>query len=230
MTFRLEEVVPWGRSFDEYRRMFGLSEKDLDGRILGIADGPASFNSGLTKRGGKIVSADPLYRFSREEIRNRIDQVFDTVLDQTRKNIHEFVWKTIPSVEVLGQTRLSAMKEFLEDYPRGLEEGRYIESSLPDLPFEDQEFGIALCSHYLFLYSPHLSLNFHLRSIRELCRVAQEVRIFPLLELGAIPSRHLDKIQKKLQEQKYTVSIIPVDYEFQRGGNLMMKVKNDAVV
>ena len=230
MSFRLEEVVPWGRSFEEYRRMFALSDKDLSERILGCADGPASFNSGLTKRGGKIVSVDPLYRFSREEIRNRIDQIFETVLGETRKNAHEFVWETIPSVEILAQTRRKAMDEFLNDYSKGLEKERYIDASLPELPFRDKEFELALCSHYLFLYSPHLSLDFHLQSIRELCRVAREVRIFPLLELGAVSSRHLDEIQKKLREQEYTVSILSVDYEFQRGGNRMMKVRNDATV
>ena len=230
MAFHLEEVVPWGRSFEEYRRMFALSDKDLSERILGCADGPASFNSGLTKRGGKIVSVDPLYRFSREEIRNRIDQIFETVLGETRKNAHEFVWETIPSVEILAQTRRKAMDEFLDDYSEGLEEERYIDASLPDLPFREKEFELALCSHYLFLYSPHLSLDFHLQSIRELCRVAREVRIFPLLELGAVSSRHLDDIQKKLRKQEYTVSIVPVNYEFQRGGNRMMKVRNDATV
>ena len=230
MSFRLEEVVPWGRSFEEYRRMFALSDKDLSERILGCADGPASFNSGLTKRGGKIVSVDPLYRFSREEIRNRIDQIFETVLGETRKNAHEFVWETIPSVEILAQTRRKAMDEFLDDYSKGLEKERYINASLPELPFREKEFELALCSHYLFLYSPHLSLDFHLQSIRELCRVAREVRIFPLLELGAVSSRHLDEIQKKLREQEYTVSILSVDYEFQRGGNRMMKVRNDATV
>ena len=230
MAFRLEEVVPWGRSFEEYQAMFALSDKDLSGRILGCADGPASFNAGLTKRGGKIVSADPLYRFSREEIRNRIDQIFETVLGETRKNAHEFVWETIPSVEALGRTRREAMDDFLDDYPEGLDEERYLDASLPELPFREKEFDLALCSHYLFLYSPHLSHDFHLRSIRELCRVAREVRIFPLLELGAVPSRHLDEIYKKLQEQEYTVSIIPVEYEFQRGGNRMMKVRNDATV
>ena len=230
MAFRLEEVVPWGRSFEEYQAMFALSDKDLSGRILGCADGPASFNAGLTKRGGKIVSADPLYRFSREEIRNRIDQVFENVLGETRKNAHEFVWETIPSVEVLGRTRREAMDDFLDDYPEGLDAERYIDASLPELPFREKKFELALCSHYLFLYSPHLSHDFHLRSIRELCRVAREVRIFPLLELGAVPSRHLDEIYKKLQEQEYTVSIIPVEYEFQRGGNRMMKVRNDATV
>ena len=205
-------------------------KKDLSERILGCADGPASFNTGLTKRGGKIVSADPLYRFSREGIRNRIDQVFETVLDETRKNAHEFVWETIPSVEELGRTRREAMDDFLDDYLEGLDQERYIDASLPELPFREKEFDLALCSHYLFLYSPHLSLDFHLRSIRELCRVAQEVRIFPLLELGAVPSRHLDEIQEKLQEPEYTVSIVPVEYEFQRGGNRMMTVKNDPTV
>ena len=228
MAFRLEEVVPWGRSFEEYQAMFALSDKDLSERILGCADGPASFNSGLTKRGGRIVSADPLYRFSREGIRNRIDQVFETVLDETRKNAHEFVWETIPSVKALGRTRRQAMDDFLDDYPKGLDQERYIDAALPELPFREKEFDLALCSHYLFLYSPHLSLEFHLRSIRELCRVAREVRIFPLLELGAVPSRHLDEIQEKLHEPEYSVSIVPVEYEFQRGGNRMMKVKNDA--
>jgi len=87
MGFRLEEVVPWGRSFEEYTGMFALTDRDLEERILGCADGPASFNAELTWRGGRVVSVDPLYRFSGEEIRNRIGQVFETVLDQTRKNV-----------------------------------------------------------------------------------------------------------------------------------------------
>jgi hypothetical protein len=230
VVFTLNEIVPWGRSYEEYRDMFALSDKDLSERILGCADGPASFNAVLTRRGGKIVSVDPLYRFSRKEIRSRIDQVFETVLTETRKNAHEFVWGTISSVGALGETRRKAMDDFLDDFPEGLGEERYIDASLPELPFREKEFDLALCSHYLFLYSPHLSLDFHLRSIRELCRVAREVRIFPLLELGAVPSRHLEAVQKKLREQEYTVSIVPVDYEFQRGGNRMMKVNNDSVV
>jgi len=35
--FKLNRVVPWGRSFDEYRRMFALSDCDLRGRVLGCA-------------------------------------------------------------------------------------------------------------------------------------------------------------------------------------------------
>lgn len=45
MPFTLENIVPWGRSLDEYISMFQLSGKDLDAKILGCADGPASFNA-----------------------------------------------------------------------------------------------------------------------------------------------------------------------------------------
>lgn len=223
MAFRLEEVVPWGRSFEEYAGMFALANEDLEKRILGCADGPAGFNAELTKRGGRIVSIDPLYQFSRDEIRLRIDRVFDTVLDETRKNAHEFVWTNIRSVEDLGRTRRDAMNAFLEDYPRGAREGRYREAGLPGLPFKDREFGLALCSHYLFLYSPHLAEEFHLQSIRELCRVAGEVRIFPVLELGAVRSRHLDPVIDRLSREGYRIALEEVPYEFQRGGNQMMR-------
>ena len=107
-AFTLNEIVPWGRSYEEYWEMFALTEKDLEEKILGCADGPASFNATLSARGGTVVSVDPLYRFSGEEVQSRIDQVFDTVLNETRKNAHEFVWTTILSVDNLGQTRRKA--------------------------------------------------------------------------------------------------------------------------
>lgn len=225
MAFTLNEIVPWGRSFSEYRKMFALTDTDLEERILGCADGPASFNAGLTAQGGTVVSIDPLYRFSQEGIRERIGQVFETVLDETRKSAHEFIWTTISSVDHLGEIRRQAMEAFLEDYPRGLEEGRYLDSSLPELPFKTGEFGLAVCSHYLFLYSPHLSHDFHLQSIRELCRVAREVRVFPLLELGAVPSRHLESVMDCLTREGYRVAVEAVPYEFQRGGNRMMCIE-----
>jgi hypothetical protein len=41
VILRLSEVIPWGRSFEEYRRMFALTDEDLAGRILGCGNGPA---------------------------------------------------------------------------------------------------------------------------------------------------------------------------------------------
>jgi len=224
MPFTLEKVVPWGRSFDEYVAMFALSERDLHARILGCGDGPASFNSLLTQRGGRVVSVDPIYEFSAEQIKARIAQTYDTMIEQTRKNLHEFLWTTIRSVEELGRLRMSAMEEFLSDYPKGRQEGRYQAGSLPALPFGDGTFDIALCSHFLFLYSEQFSLDFHVRSIVELCRVSREVRIFPLLELGAVTSRHLEGVVGALENLDYAVTIEEVPYEFQRGGNRMLVV------
>jgi ubiquinone/menaquinone biosynthesis C-methylase UbiE len=80
------------------------------------------------------------------------------------------------------------LNDFLDDYPAGRAHGRYIDAELPDLPFSDLSFDIALCSHFLFLYTTQLGDSFHRRAIREMCRVAREVRIFPLLALGAVPS------------------------------------------
>jgi SAM-dependent methyltransferase len=225
MSFTLSQVVPWGRSFDEYVAMFALTEAELDGRILGCGDGPASFNAALTRRGGHVVSVDPLYRFAADDIRERIRQTGAEVLEQTRKNAHEFVWTSIRSVEELGRRRAAAMEEFLSDYPAGVAEKRYVEGELPHLPFPDGVFDLAVCSHLLFLYSQHLSADFHVESIRELCRVAGEARLFPLLELGTRPSRHVDAVRARLTAAGYSVSIRSVPYEFQRGGNQVMSVQ-----
>lgn len=118
MPFSLDQVVPWGRSFDEYVRMFALSEVDLGKRILGCADGPAAFNAELTRRGGKITSCDPLYHFGATEIEAHIGACFDTVLEQTRANQEGFVWSdAIPTVEALGDVRRRL--EDLAAYPLG---------------------------------------------------------------------------------------------------------------
>ncbi len=225
MAFTLDKVVPWGRSYDEYVAMFALSQADLGGRILGCGDGPAAFNSALTKRGGRVVSADPAYQFSADEIRGRIAATYPEVMEQTRRNRHEFVWRNIPSIAALGRVRMAAMEEFLADYPVGRREGRYVAAALPDLPFSEGEFDLALCSHFLFLYSGHLSEEFHVRSIAELCRVAREARVFPLLELGAVKSRHLDSILARLASEGFNAQVESVPYEFQRGGDRMLSVR-----
>lgn len=45
------------------------------------------------------------------------------------------------------------------------------------------------------------------------------------MELGGKKSRHLEKIIDKLDKDNFEVSIEKVPYEFQKGGNKMMKVK-----
>lgn len=68
MVMQLEKVVPFGRSLDEYRQMFALSEDDLEQDIVGVGDGPASFNAEMHALGKRVVSIDPLYMFSAGDI------------------------------------------------------------------------------------------------------------------------------------------------------------------
>jgi SAM-dependent methyltransferase len=225
MTFQLKEVVPWGRSFDEYTAMFDLKEDDLGKRILGCADGPASFNAELTEKGGTVVSVDPLYGFSSEMIRQRIDETYEEVLAQTRNNMDGFVWTSIPSVETLGEIRMAAMTRFIDDFEQGGKDGRYIPGSLPDLCFPNNKFDLAICSHFLFLYSGQLDKGFHLHAISEMCRVAREIRIFPLLQLGSKPSPHVPGVISYFSESGFSVDIVKVNYEFQKGGNEMLRIR-----
>jgi hypothetical protein len=83
--FTLDRVVPWGRSFDEYRRMFSLTEADLRLRIVGCGDGPASFNAEATRRGVSVVSVDPIYRWDVAQLEERVTATYDEILEQTRR-------------------------------------------------------------------------------------------------------------------------------------------------
>jgi len=85
MPFELKDVVPWGRTFEEYRSLFSLTSNDLDLYILGCSDGPAGFNATMKQLGKKCISIDPLYQFTKGEIQNRIDKSFSDVLGQVRK-------------------------------------------------------------------------------------------------------------------------------------------------
>lgn len=225
MGFTLDTVVPWGRSYEEYVTMFGLTEADLKLRILGCGDGPAGFNAELTKRGGTVVSVDPIYAFDAAQIKSRIAETYETVMVQMRKNSSDYMWNVISSVEELGRVRMAAMDTFLSDYETGKNDGRYITGELPSLPFERGTFDIAISSHFLFLYSEHLSADFHLRALREMLRVAREVRVFPLLALDGSKSPHVSFVAKRLAHYAYSVEVKRIPYEFQRGGNEMLVIK-----
>ena len=222
--FHLESVVPWGREYDEYNEMFGLDALPHPLSILGCGDGPASFNAEGTAQGLDIVSCDPLYRFSAEEIRNRIEEVRKEVLRQTRLDAEAFLWTRFRDVDHLGEVRLRAMNRFLEDYEPGRARGRYVEASLPALPFADDQFDLALCSHFLFLYSQQFDFDFHLAAVRELLRCAPKVRVFPVLQLGGEPSPYVDDLCDVLRSEGVSTALVETDYEFQRGGRHRLEI------
>ena len=177
------------------------------------------------RRGGTILSFDPLYAYDVHDISKRINDSFDDVMRETRNNMDEFVWKHIRSIDELGEVRMKAMRAFLKDYPQGKAERRYLPESAPILSFPDKSFDLCVCSHFLFLYSDHLDHDFHIDAISELCRVSREIRIFPLLQLGSVPSPHVQAVNEHFRTREYDVMQVQVPYEFQRGGNKMLRIK-----
>jgi hypothetical protein len=225
MGLRLEQVVPWGRSLGEYVRMFNLTDNDLRCKILDCGGGPASFNAENTRRGNSVISCDPLYQFSATEIQQRIDATYPIIVQKVEAAKDNFLWTTFQSPEQMAQTRKLAMQQFLDDFPKGLQATRYQAHALPELPFPDKQFAFALCSHLLFTYSEHFSYEFHLASVLEMCRVATEVRIFPLLvNMTGERSPFVEPLMAALTEQGYAPHIRRVAYEFQQGGNELLQI------
>ena len=223
--FTLDQVVPWGRSFAEYQQLFALSTADLEGRILGCGDGPAAFNAeaDAPRHTRRLVRSAVCVQPGRDRGRGS-SATCDTVLEQTRRNADQFVWgHGIASIDELGEVRMRAMRMFLEDYDAGREAGRYVEAGLPVLPFADASFDLALCSHLLFLYSARFDEAFHRASIREMCRVAAEVRVFPLLALDGSRSPFVDACVSEARAAGSEAETVRVHYEFQRGGNEMLR-------
>ncbi|MHC5774734.1 SAM-dependent methyltransferase [Nostoc sp.] len=226
MGFQLKDVIPWGRSMEEYVKMFDLTPEELKLTILDCAGGPASFNAEMTAQGYKIVSCDPIYQFTADEISNRIEDIYQTVIDGVKANREDYVWQNIQSPEQMGQIRMAAMQKFVADLLLGINERRYITDELPVLPFETHQFDLALCSHLLFTYSDQLSEEFHLASVLEMCRVAKEVRIFPLLKISGEASPHLKPVISELQQRHYSVEIKQVPYEFQKNSNQILRINS----
>jgi hypothetical protein len=90
----LKSIVPWGRSFEEYKKMFSLSDADLKKKILGCGDGPASFNAELTALGGNVISIDPVYQFDASSLKARIDEAYNEVMPQAHTNKDKYIWES----------------------------------------------------------------------------------------------------------------------------------------
>jgi len=229
MAFELKNTVPWGRNLEEYSKIFDLIDEDFSCRIISFGDGPASFNSEMTKLNRSVVSIDPIYQFSKDELKQRIAETKETVIEQTKSNVANFVWKNIRDVDHLERIRMDAMTQFLDDFEVGKEQGRYQYHELPNrTEFTDLQFDLGLSSHFLILYS-QLGVDFHIQSITEMLRICKEIRIFPLLNLDAKKSDVLESILDYFKSD-FEVEIKAVDYEFQKGGNEMLVIKKRTLI
>jgi SAM-dependent methyltransferase len=222
--FRLDDVAPWGRSAEEYTAFFALEGLSPSVRILDCASGPSSFAAEMSLGGMRVTAVDPLYRFSRAAIESRIELTRHRMAEGLERAHDRFDWSFFGSVEGLIRYRMATMRRFLEDYEEGLRCERYLSGALPALGFAEGYFDLVLCSHFLFMYDHQLDDVFHILAIGEMLRVAQEVRVFPLLNLDGQLSRFVKPVCEALRHKGAAVAQERVAYEFQKGGNMMLRI------
>lgn len=219
----MRKLVLWGHHIDEYQEMFDLSNNDLRSRFLEYGCGPSAVNSELSKK-SQIISCDPLFNLDKDTLFSKVNLVFHDMAARVLRDQKIFDFSRYGSPQLLMDERKEGLDKFFKDYEIGKKENRYIGISELELPFSDFHFDFALCSHYLFADLDDQDVDFHLKVIKELARVAKEVRIFPLIDRHNKPSPFLGPVLLGLQEEKLGVEVRKVDYHLQPSGNAMLRV------
>lgn len=213
----------WAHSLSEYRLMFDLSDAELDKKLLDCAAGVGSFGAEMMAEGKRVVACDELYRLPLVELKPSVEAGINAMLESIKQMPGRFLWKKQPSLEKLREYREEVAKKFIADYQIGREDHRYRSEMLPVLSFQAHSFDIALCSHFLFV-TQALDLNFHVAAIKKMCQVAEEARIFPLLDPMGEVSTMMGPVIAALQSEGYGTEIRQVDYALQKDGNAMLRV------
>ncbi|MGQ3888792.1 hypothetical protein ACQUW5_07145 [Legionella sp. CNM-1927-20] len=220
----MSNLVLWGHHVDEYQDMFDLSEKDLSGKILEYGSGPSAFNTELTQDKKYCISCDPLFVLDKSTLIAKTTLVFSDMLEQLTRDQDKFNFIAYGDLDGLVQKRRLGMQSFFNDYLQGKKEKRYLPLKDIRLSFADFSFDLALSSHYLFANIEDQDVDFHINAIKELARVAKEVRIFPLINRFSQTSPLLGPVMLQLQQENYGLEVRSVSYNLQPKGNAMLRV------
>ncbi len=223
----LERIVFIGRTFEEYLDMFLLSEEELKGKkILDCPAGACSFTAVGNKSDLDITACDIAYYHSGEDLKNKGLLDIEHAMNHMKKAQNNYKWDYFKDIEGLRIHRLSALQDCANHMRESSE--RYVPTTLPSLPFKNEEFDILLSAHFLFMYSDRLDYQFHIETLDELLRVTkEEVRIFPLVDLEGKRYNQLDKIISYLTDSGCKVEEVNVPYEFQTNANSMLRIYKD---
>lgn len=226
---KLDNIIFTGRTYDEYVRMFNLSQDVLATNAFFVCPGGASsFTAQATKNGYQVRAGDILYGLSKGELAYHGQTSTVTTRSRMKDVVDGYNWEEFGDVEGLLRERTHSLLEFLSDYEKGLEAKRYIQCTLPHLPLADGAVDIVLSDHLLFAYPQFFDYKFHLDSIEEMVRVSKkEVRLFPLISsaTGTRPP-FFDDVIRHLNELGFKTAIEPTPkYHFQVGSNELLRIQ-----
>lgn len=238
--FLLNRVIFFGRSLQEYGQMFDIAPDNWVGKkVLDVAAGPASFTAEARGLGIDAVACDPRYGDNRDQLYEQAREDMATGLERMIVQYTYNARKTPEEEMAYRRERVKAMKAFAEDYVEMDATDRYIEASLPRLPFGSKSFDLVLCAHLLFVYSDldtggcletsPFDYEFHLRSILEMLRVSiGEVRIYPIAGVNQTEHPYLPRILRYLRGLNVETEIVPVVFKDIAGADRMLRIKLNA--
>ncbi|WOO39510.1 hypothetical protein [Rubellicoccus peritrichatus] len=220
-----DHIAFFGRRLKEYECFFNFSTSDYSNKqILDVAAGTSSFASEASIFGAKVTAIDPCYALDPTAAHTRAKEDFDMVMASIRGKQDYLVKTTFKSLEELAEMRWGATEKFLVDYKAQYQSGRYLAETLPKLSFEDNTFDLALCGHFLFLFSDRLDYAFHRDSLIELCRVARDVRLYPLVGTDTKEYPQLKELRSELLDQGIESRMIDVDYAVIQGSGTLLQL------
>ena len=78
----------------------------------------------------------------------------------------------------------------------------------------------------MFVYDDRFDYEFHKNSIKEMLRVAKEVRLFPLVDYKNSRVSDINNFSPYVYDivKEFGAEIIKVDFEFQNRANYMMRI------
>lgn len=218
MEANMYNLLVWGQQIDEYKEMFDLTPRDLDGKILEYGGGPSALNAQLTQDKKKCISFDPLFALDHKTLKQKATAEFSTMVEKLTQEKDQIK----VNLEDLIQKRRSGMKTFFDDYDLGKQDKRYLSINDTNIPFPKFSFDLALSSNHLF--NPNQDKGTQLKIIKELARASKEVRIFPIIDETGHPLPLLGPILRNLQQENYHIEVKTVINELQPKGNAMLRV------
>lgn len=227
--FVFERPLYVGRVLEAYEQMFNFIPHAWKGRkVLDCASGSASFVAEARRLGVQAVGCDPMYGRPPEVLYREIDADIWRAREALMYCDHMFY----SSGGI--NTRVNGYVEFLEDYRQARD--RYVGGKLPQMPFADGAFDLALIANLLFLYGEHadggmmhqspFDYTFHLNAMLELCRVSrEEVRIYPLKGPHSVGvHRFLQPLMDDLQKRNIRAEVFPVPFRCIKGAEHMLRL------
>ena len=202
----------FGRLATDYQAMFGTTLESLAGkRVLDCPSGPSSFVAQACAAGVNAIGVDPLYAHAANELRNRCLDDIDYTVRQMAK--HDAAYGDL-DLQAYANNKRQALELFLPDYESDRAGQRYINASLPKLPFANRHFDHTLSAHLLVTYSDSavggclsnspFTLEWHLAAVLEMMRVTRgSLHIYPTTTRTKPARRHpyMDAIVELVESQ-----------------------------